>query len=1117
MTELTKKPANQEKSNTTEKINSEISPLVKYKLNGNKENGYKESVYKDGKFLKWIECDGTNINFRSISDHKSIGGGNWIVPEEDIKNFYMALNDSYCMCEQKSEYFKLFFDIDFVGSKPTPEQLEKIQSECVYEYDIENIKRGVINTIQQKLNDTLEQPNTRYIYSISSNPFKLHLYYPKIIIDKNYAMVIRDKIINRLIELYKDIDCFNWEDVVDKAIFGTNGFRVLYQSKDGKNFYTIDEDKSTYDIPHDKIDQMMITRIRTNNKEPNVKYLCEIPKTTKKENHNINKSKHNKKFDKEVTTNKVNNTKDEAYIWDLLDNLNSDRYNNEPKWIEVMWMLRGNGYYDLMHKFSKKSTKYDENKINELINKASDKDVLGIGSLVEWSEADNLVNHEKIMDKYFGGVKYDNTDDILLAEHRGYVSFKEDKFRISDAAYEAFKKQDTIIIQSNTGSGKSFRIKQLIDEYEELSVLSITPNQSTACQQETTFGITNYMSIKEKTKQYNNEEKLIISFEQVMFIKRNYDIVILDEATSLLSHMKSKTMINLEQSYLKLIHLITNAKILIASDAIIRDDVMILIKGLRQDVFYYRNFYKCWKNVTINSFNISKQPKLKRTDKIRDFIAPLKDKIIKGYTCAILSDSKRICNEVNEIVKDWNKDKNYVILITSDHGKREEIREPNKYWKGHLVIFSPKILYGLDNLLKYDKDCIYVIYQGISIQSDQMVQQIGRFRNCQNINLLWINNNYARRRNIFISLENYSEYAKETLKSYILSRKKITSNFLDTLVKFSIKNVSNLRQIMKLNDELNDKRNEDNYETIDDIEKLIKLRNKLRFDQDNLFYQIYLTNSRYEYMFKHNKKQLFNSICEEFGYNVVEKRLEPIENMNYNDHPLTIKERAAIFDKGGMYILGELDNEDKDYDIISYKIDKNLKIFNLTREKVENDPDLVKLICDQSTLSHFFRSIPLIREEKADNIKEANVYLINEMKKKNPACLKLIEYLEQTTNIERFDIESMKINFKDIKKHLIDNEDEFKHAMYGFDLTTSPTYRNERTKNYLAWIENENDIKDVLADLYNKYDNFIVKVRTHRGKKYKSNEKILNLNKKCLELLNNKDEIDYKNYDLSNY
>lgn len=216
------------------------------------------------------------INYHSYSDKKI--KGKYYFPDTNIVHQFILNNpysSKYLFVEHKTPNFKFYLDLDFKHHKinnPAYSLVEympidKIQLVIDHILLITNQLLEFINidynkfiyASKIKINDELADPNLAY---------GVHIYYPNYVVNKAMWTEIVTKITNRLISdniLNTPLDIIRklYESIVDSHV-KNNGLVLLYQEKDGYS-YQINQIKSTYLIPSDKIKQLELCALSVDN------------------------------------------------------------------------------------------------------------------------------------------------------------------------------------------------------------------------------------------------------------------------------------------------------------------------------------------------------------------------------------------------------------------------------------------------------------------------------------------------------------------------------------------------------------------------------------------------------------------------------------------------------------------------------------------------------------------------------------------------------------------------------------------------------------------------------------------------------------------------------------
>lgn len=998
---------------------------------------------------------------------------------DDIKQLEKALkNDDewFNMRLHKGCEYKLYGDMDEL-KMDVDDALEHVKS--AYE-KVLNIK---INNLSYTTNDEYKKAKE----GMTSH----HYVFPEF-----FATLEEQEAIKNAVN--EELKQYNIE--IDPSVYCERWFRLPNQKKGymPKKGY----ENGKHRVEQGRISDFMLDYINKD-KMTKIDYVIETPEGKKTI---INKS-----VKTYSNINHENEEVDKKMVQDLLNILDAKKRSSWKLWADVMLLLRNFGLIEMAHEFSKKMPKYDPNEINRLFSRAPANHTLGIGSLKYWAMEDNPEAYEKIALKYQKHLTYTHIyNDILLKDYKNKINIKENTERITEEVIKKIVKAKTSIVMSCTGSGKTTMVKQkIIDAFPKQSVISVSCIRSLAKAQEGDFGLTSYLNGKV-------DKRTIISYEQINKRAEPYDIVILDEVTSLLKHIKSTTMKKKRDCHLRLTELVKGAKKLIACDAIMTDVVFEFIKDCRgDDILFYQNTYKRWEGITVNIVEANNE-RIKNKDKkaettislieykdkteeqkqienkivykdetteeerIKLFITPLMETLETGKTCAIVSDSKRYINKAREMMINHLVEKkimteeearNYVCIFTSDHGKLENINA--KFFNLHCIMFSPKIVFGvnIDESVNYDSDSIYVIYKGKSIDCTAMLQQLGRFRGAHGvINLLWVRRNYIEQKNKYISPEEIKERELVKINSYIQASK-------------------------KLNDDM---------EIIKELGCNYTADKGYEINDECIFSKQYFRECWYDEILSINKNQPLESLLEFYGYTIKHSMLDAKRKTKNLKKCIEINDREEVINNCMKYINGKLSEEHEDYELIKERIDKKLEVLGHDRKslnKIEDEKKrkmITDIVVDDEIYRYCIKSSPLFISD-ADlkkKFKKFDIYKTIDIKNKNPATLALIKEIERITEIKRFEYDTIKEeHFEAVKKYFEENKLFVGDALYGFS-GISKKLRESRIKNKLeSDLNNIEGVRKLMMNLYNQYaplfENRLVKQTLKKGEKHERIYKVI--------------------------
>lgn len=325
----------------------------------------------------------------------------------------------------------------------------------------------------------------------------------------------------------------------------------------------------------------------------------------------------------------------------------------------------------------------------------------------------------------------------------------------------------------------------------------------------------------------NNQHNLIISLEQLYKLRDSYDIVIIDEFTSFIGRFNSHTnKENRIKNLNKLFNLCANSNHIILYDAILRDDSYYFSKILfnKRNSLYFMNSFKKCQDKTVTIYKAKNNENITNTF-VDSFID---DKIKSRESIIICSDSAKKATDIYEYIKSKDVPNEYVLLITKYYYKQKAIVNCNDAFKNKCVIFSPKILYGIDIQIPYES--IYAVYTGKSINSYLMLQQISRCRKCKEIKILAL---FDDKNNKVISYDLYkNKYIKYVIKHNMGVEKILDKDFPYDKLKYEQSNIN------------------------------IPMLNEIKY------INVVLQSLYYEYITRSNKLYCLKLLCEYQGYKI---------------------------------------------------------------------------------------------------------------------------------------------------------------------------------------------------------------------------------------------------------
>ena len=372
------------------------------------------------------------------------------------------------------------------------------------------------------------------------------------------------------------------------------------------------------------------------------------------------------------------------------------------------------------------------------------------GNLNMWNTADTGINSVEYVLKKIGKLHYLNYikyKDIIKNKLKpDKIINSENKRGLSEVL--ELKQNINYIIKSGTATGKTYAVNEYIHKYN-LKLLSITSRTTLAQEHQRVFGgwykdpekaqYDEYILYSEHRDEWlglYEDDNMIIQLDSIVKIAdwdfRDY-VVYIDEFNSVFEYLMSSTTLASKRKYVCkiLIKILKECKQFIGTDADISDlSLMFLnpekyINGLLPeeiedfksqspniDIEYIQNTHKHYKGVQATEL-------FSYTDLI-DKIKLEKDFMV----CCDSSTEAR--NLRNKLIQDNTEKFSDCVVIDRLYSEKDE----NDLDQIHQVIFSPKIVYGLDSQMKRK---VFCLFKGHTIPAKSMLQQIARCRNQEHL------------------------------------------------------------------------------------------------------------------------------------------------------------------------------------------------------------------------------------------------------------------------------------------------------------------------------------------------------------------------------------------------
>lgn len=494
----------------------------------------------------------------------------------------------------------------------------------------------------------------------------------------------------------------------------------------GTHFTTSDNKVKKYTVEHDSTIKVM---------PPALKQWCldHLYKGTKMERKQRNPKI---KVHNPITNMDVVAKQDEVdlgvYTFDLSDNeieeifckgISDKYFNNYSDWLIFTTAMKTLNKVDLWDKYSRirGGDNYDYDKNNQVYDGITAHNTLFcVEHLAKNSTAEGS-------DSVLSYTKYKPTE---CHKEMATININRNKLGIKDGEQIDFIEEfldDTrcLVVRSDTGTGKTTSMKKYMKN-ENCKFLSIVSRISLGKEQNKVFqdgGLEcNYWEeIQEEMDEnncnaihyddfmqwkHNEGRNMCITIDSLIKLADFKDFhgytLYLDEFNSLVEYFitcgnMNQKRVQIYKLLRKVMHQCTN---IVCTDADISDNSLLLLKNWNIQYKYINNEYKHNNNIKATEIH-----------NFDDLIAKLKTEP-KWMCCA---DSKTMVDIMERMGGDPS-----IKSFTSEHSGDIDLDAHNK------VIFSPKIVYGLDSVLERPVFCYYKCH---TITPAAMVQQICRNRN----------------------------------------------------------------------------------------------------------------------------------------------------------------------------------------------------------------------------------------------------------------------------------------------------------------------------------------------------------------------------------------------------
>ena len=538
------------------------------------------------------------------------------------------------------------------------------------------------------------------------------------------------------------------------------------------------------------------------------------------------------------------------------------------KWIQIMYACKFANTFNTFNEWS-----------SGTIHGNYDKDEL----LRMWQHANGTIHNFIYLLKC---AKIKNTFAYKRIPDNNFNNYKEiNKAKLG----KIFKPDTNYLIKSDTGTGKTTSFRNYIN-VENTPFISITSRIALSYEQFNDLTSEGLKVFHYQDRKFEYGNNIIITPESSILIS-SYDfskyIIFMDEFDSIVKHVLTSDTLNGSriQVFRCLIKMLATCKQFICVDADVSSVSKALLDYVKRDYKFIVNVFKNYKGIKVNVINDE--------DEFFEKLAS-KDKFL------LCSDSKSSAEIMHLKLRADDDD---IVVITSDSEK--DYYKLDDYDK---VIYSPKIIYGLDSVKTRDVFCYYT---GLTISPSQMVQQIARCRNIVEVHIFYPNR--LSKVPDFDVLNDAKEYQKKMLKAF--------NSDVDTAIKSKYPEQGDSDVLQ--------------YTYVDD--------SKL----SDLFSDLYYRNAYIQDCYETNKYLHLMNILQNRGFEILDTDIK-ISTLNHK------QERKQIYD-----------DKMENFDPESVKVKKLNEYLKIPKKQLENHKEL---FIDRRALSHHINICRFFFQDNVDSL-----------------------------------------------------------------------------------------------------------------------------------------------------
>lgn len=499
--------------------------------------------YKDGDGVSSTGADGSKMKVTHTSMGKPFGS--FCIPDKELHLFHKlvtaVLKEGKVyphLVERHSEVAPMIIDFDFRFDSSmkkrqyTEEHVQKIVD--AYMSEIRKMFKMSPEEEEEKLVAFVFQRDGPYAWKKIIKD-GLHIVFPFIVSRPEIQFIIREAILKQMPTVLADLakNLRNgWGDVVDRAVIEKTGW-MMYGSTKPKCepyqlTYVYDSEGDAVDIKENYDVNGMVDLFSIRNKSSGVTAIREERK------EDIDKYLSRKTAHKKLAKKKVKKMEyDLEMIKKYVSCLNSDRADDQRKWMEVGWCLynidNGSEMLKLWVAFSKKSSKFEAGACEKywMSGAASKYAGITIGSLKYWASIDDPDAYKEIkandlnelIDKSADGTHNsvakvmkalyeDSFASVIDSKTVTWYMYDGNMWRQSPQAIDLVKKMSNDLVDMYCGRVNFLNDAMGADDLDEESCNNMVTKTSKLCDLINNLGKTPFKNnvLKECQEEFHNPD-----------------------------------------------------------------------------------------------------------------------------------------------------------------------------------------------------------------------------------------------------------------------------------------------------------------------------------------------------------------------------------------------------------------------------------------------------------------------------------------------------------------------------------------------------------------------------------------------------------------------------------